>query len=162
VSDYPQVWENEDGEGWAPVEQYPDFAAVAQQYADSTGMVVESDGQETIDAQDCECETPGESCPDDADGKPCRVYKGALCWHFYTGQEPSDFDDGAELYFPHDKAGRTLVLGHVYCRDGFWKKDGCQEHRECWATEQEHYRERIEAPGQTVAFAPSPETEETK
>jgi hypothetical protein len=138
------IYENEDGEFWAEVALYPDPAVVGQGYADSRGLIVfQEGGIEPIQLRECECDEPKPSCPDDAEGKPCRFREDVPCWQFYSTDDPEQ--NGDPVWFPHDKAGRTLILGHAY--DDYHRGRGPLEYG-CHATEQEHYAERLEAPGQ--------------
>jgi hypothetical protein len=152
-SKYPQVYEDEDGEAFAAIEDEPDMASCAQRYADQTGMLVGFLDRTYSDTQECECVPTSDHCPDD-EGMPCRVRRHMEGWRFATAETPDDLDigafDPADVFYPHDDAGRTLILGHRYATDDYHHNP--KFGHPCTATEQEHYRERIEAPGQTEAF----------
>jgi hypothetical protein len=165
MSKYPQVYENEDGEFYAPIEDFPAPSPVAQQYADATGMIVSFEVRiESATCSECECSEPHDACPD---GKwkrswrrlwrerqePCRFRTGPA-WKFFTSDDPADFEGGESVWYPRDEQGRTLILGHRYDPDD-WRHVGGYT-TDCTKSEQEHYLERIQAPGQTAAFAESP------
>jgi hypothetical protein len=157
------AYENEDGDIWFEVAEYPDQAIAGQAYADERGMIASFDGGVYVPLQECECYEQQAECPDGKEysrrpwrhlfrrewhKEPCRFRTNVQCWHFYSGESPTDFDEGSELYFPHDAQGRTLILGHPYKPDDYQHSPKGY----CSATEQEHYREHIEAPGQISAF----------
>lgn len=153
---YPNVYENEDGEVWAEIADYPEPGPVGQQYADASGLIVSLEGRETTSVRDCECPTPRPVCPDDEDGKPCRHRQSVPCWHFFTSDDPTD-SGGEDVWFPHDDAGHTLILGHRYHPAGQHMPTGeevlsCDASKWCGHPEQDHYREWIETPGQVAAF----------
>jgi hypothetical protein len=139
------AYENEDGDVWMPVSEYPDMPAAAQEYADERWLVVTFQEREKAEMRECECWTvrPRRHCPDSGTGAPC-VFRKLDCWHFYASDEPGE--EGEQTWYPHDSQGRTLILGHVF-RHGSGAWDCLQQH--C-GPEQAHYRERIEAPGQTA------------
>jgi hypothetical protein len=153
VSEYPQVYENEyDGTCFAAIEDEPDMASVCQRYADQMGLIVVFIDKITSGTQECECQPTSEHCPD-ADGKPCKVRTNIEGWSFTTYDDPSwvEEETTGPVFYPHDEQGRTLILGHRF--DSYHHSRvlsavdfGCHE------SEQAHYRERIEAPGQVAAF----------
>ena len=150
VTAYLNYYENEDGDAWAEIAEYPDGAAAAQQYADERGMIVQLVGETRIPIQNCECYEEKAECPDgrpvsrrpwrrfwrrEWHTEPCVFRQKVPCWHLFTGEHPDDFDEDPTLYFPHDKQGRSLILGHAYSATD-WQHSAAGY---CHATEQEHY-----------------------
>lgn len=85
LSERARQYSNDDGDFWVPVEDRPDRAVAAQEYADETGLIVRFEGQHKITAQDCECVPPDKVvCPDLDGGGPCQTHEALDCWAFTT------------------------------------------------------------------------------